>query len=218
LATKGLVPFIGARDERLQQLLQHLLQMDVQYVPMSTFMRNGPAGAFDAPKTFHLGMVGQFRAERGSEYIPEILAGIARRQPHVRFLLQVENEAERTDISKLFADAGAAGCVGIVAGSQTIEQFYRNVASCRALVLPYVPDRYRMRSSGVLSVATGLGVPVIVPGHTWLSDRIEEGSASGFVYDDLTATFLEGAVGDDTTYGCGAGRTLAPEAFDARST
>ncbi len=62
-------------------------------------------------------------------------------------------------------------------GNLPVEAFLRNVARCRLIVLPYVASRYRMRSSGVLSVATGLGIPVVVPAHTWLSDRIAAGNA-----------------------------------------
>jgi glycosyltransferase involved in cell wall biosynthesis len=190
--TKDMAPFIAVTDRRLQQVLQMLFPMKVSQVPMATFMRKLPDGAFGAAKAFDLGMIGQFRPERGSAAIPATLAELAGRYRDLRFLLQVENAGERNSILQRFADAGSPDAIEVVVGSQTIDQFYRNAARCRLLLMPYAPDRYRMRASGVLSTAVGLGIPVIVPDNTWLSDRIREGSASGFVGGDLGAAFLEG--------------------------
>jgi hypothetical protein len=186
LETQFRPPFIGVRDENLRTLLTNLLRMDTRHVPMSTFPQALPDGVV---KDIDVGMVGEFRPERGSSGLGDQFVALATRHPRARFLLQVATAAQHTAIKN--AAAGVDGRIELVTGNQPIDVFLRNVARCRLILLPYAASRYRMRSSGVLSVATGLGVPVAVPSNTWLSDRITAGEAAGYVFDQMTPDVLD---------------------------
>ena len=188
LETQSRPPFIGARDENLRAMLANLLRMDIRHVPMSTFPQALPDGV---AKDVDLGMVGELRLERGSKGLGDLFIALASRHPRARFLLQVATADQQAAIGAAAATAGVSGRIELVVGNLPVEAFLRNVARCRLIVLPYVASRYRMRSSGVLSVATGLGIPVVVPAHTWLSDRIAAGDASGYVFDQINADVLD---------------------------
>jgi glycosyltransferase involved in cell wall biosynthesis len=169
-------PFLGVRDERLATTIGTLTGLPATAVPMSTFTRTTHLG-IPGEKDIDLGMVGEFREERGSKEIPALLVQAAARHPHLRFLIQGAGVSTRG--------------VEAMAANQSRDRFLRTIARCRMLVLPYAPQRYRMRTSGIQSFATGFGVPVIVPNGTWMSDRIADGTSSGFVYNELTAGFLD---------------------------
>ena len=105
LETQTRPPFIGARDENLRVLLANLLRMDIRHVPMSTFPQALPD---DVVKDIDLGMVGEFRPERGSAGLGELFVALAVRHPAVRLLLQVATAEQFAAIREAGVAAGVA--------------------------------------------------------------------------------------------------------------
>ena len=55
----------------------------------------------------------------------------------------------------------------------TTDQYAELLTSSDLLLIPYDPDRYYARSSGVLVEALSAGIPVIVPAGSWMSDVLQ---------------------------------------------
>lgn len=187
----GTATLVGATDPRLAEVMGGLLQMEVRYVPLVTPLPKCSEPRHAEPKAFDIGLPGEFRPERGGAAVAALLAAAARGFPPRRILMQVRLDSERREILEAFQREGVPESVAFDVGNVESDAFVRNVLRCRTLLLPYTPSRYRMRGSGVLNVATALGVPVIVPADTSLADRVHEGSVCGIVYDALNAGVIE---------------------------
>ena len=78
------------------------------------------------------------------------------------------------------------GSVELVERNLTTSEFQSLLLSADIVLLPYLPEFYRARSSGILVQALAAGKPVIVPANTWLSKQtngigvVEFAGPSGF--------------------------------------
>ena len=196
--TETIPPFIGVPDQRFSVALANILGMSVRHIPMPSPTPN----VVSAPTLtrsqcrfdIDFGLVGEFRPERGSQALPRLLAQVACGRPDLRILLHVRNQGQKDEFIRLFSEYSAQVSLEVLVGDLQPADFQFNMMRCGMLILPYSPDRYRMRPSGILSDAASLGIPVMVPNKTWMSDRILDGSASGIIYDTLSLDTLQAAV------------------------
>ena len=196
--TEGVAPFIGVPDQRFAVALGNIMGLGVTHIPMPSPMPNAdPAHSMlrlQPRCAIDLGLLGEFRPERGSQALPRLLAQAAAGRPDYRILVQVRNESQKNEMIQLFAQHNAQASLEVLVGNLEPADFQMNMIRCGMLILPYSPDRYRLRSSGMLSDAAGLGIPVMVPNNTWMSDRIRDGSVSGIIYDVLDLEILREVV------------------------
>src|SRR5439155_22902188 len=66
----------------------------------------------------------------------------------------------------------------------TEEEYNQYLLSSDLILLPYQPERYVSRTSGILAEAICAGVPAIVPQGTWLAEQVRRHGA-GVIYDGL---------------------------------
>ncbi len=196
--TEGMAPFIGVPDQRFSIALGNIIGMVVRHIPMLTLMPNVvPAQTLIRSQRrcdVDFGLLGQFRPEKGSQAFPNLLAQVASGRPNFRILVQVQNKDQKDEMIRVFTEHNAQASLEVLVGNLEPADFQANMVRCGMLILPYSPNRYRMRPSGMLSDAASLGVPVMVPNNTWMSDRIHDGSASGIIYGALNLDTLREAV------------------------
>ncbi|MEW6329843.1 MAG: hypothetical protein AB1560_00120 [Pseudomonadota bacterium] len=70
-------------------------------------------------------------------------------------------------------------------------EYYRRLSCCGIAVFPYVPSKYTVSTSGVFIEALWLGIPVICPSVSWMSnvlDRLEtaHGLVPGATFSSVT--------------------------------
>jgi hypothetical protein len=64
------------------------------------------------------------------------------------------------------------------------------------LLLPYQPERYVLRASGVFSEAVAYGIVTVVPDRSWMAAQLREGWGAGCVFrewsvDSIAAATIE---------------------------
>ena len=72
------------------------------------------------------------------------------------------------------------GSVDLVQRNLSTAEFRSLILSADIVLLPYLPDFYRARSSGILVQVLAAGKPVIVPSETWLSSQTDKIGAVEF--------------------------------------
>jgi len=156
-----------APDARLANVLEIASGLKVQVTGLSTPYFLTTEQALDAPKQFDIGFIGEFRPERGSELVPDLILQLDRQRPEMRYVLQVRTATEKEKIERRLAEEGFSGNVRFIPGNMLESlEFARLVPQVQLMVLPYFPDRYRMRGSGVLCECIAYGTPCVVPaGH-----------------------------------------------------
>jgi len=143
--------------------------------------------ALKQKKQFDIGFMGEYRPERGRDLMLALIAAIDAQRPGFKYLLQVHHAHEKDEALAALHAMGFGGDVTILPGKVEPDVFVKHITQTRLMVLPYFPDRYRMRTSGVLSECTAYGTPCVVPSQTWLSDQVETGAAAGRVFEAWTA-------------------------------
>jgi hypothetical protein len=73
-----------------------------------------------------------------------------------------------------------AASLELVERNLTSAEFKSLLLSADIVLLPYLPEFYRARSSGILVQALAAGKPVVVPSHTWLSSQVDGLGATEF--------------------------------------
>jgi glycosyltransferase involved in cell wall biosynthesis len=64
--------------------------------------------------------------------------------------------------------------VAIIEGYIPRPAYLQLIEEASCVILAYDPDRYRLRSSGILLEALGMGGPVITTAGTWMAGIIDE--------------------------------------------
>lgn len=179
---------VFAPDPRLAEFLGWASGLAVGAAGLSTPYFLTPAQALAAPKRYDIGLIGEFRAERGSEMIPELMVALDRLRPGMRYVLQLTDSAEEQALKNKLADQGFKGSLSVLANNHLEPaEFARLVAQVRLMILPYHPQRYRMRSSGVLSECIAYAIPCVVPSGTWLGDQLKDRLAAGEAFEGWTS-------------------------------
>lgn len=152
-------------------------------------------------------VLGRSLHRKGSHLLPEIIVRTQLRHPWTRFYIQVSD-----NMPKLRHVRHLPG-VSIGSGDSRLEAHLQTVREADLLLLPYCPDDYRQRSSGLLMEAAALGRAVVVPDGTWLAAQIADGRAAGTVFTRQQAPEIAQALGQ----ALGMRSQLAHQAREAAS-
>lgn len=128
--------------------------------------------------TFQATYLGDARDEKGFPLLVEAIEGLAaeREAGTMRFVLQSHFNSATGDprtalaLARLGQDAPGVALVGRALDADAYSTL---LGEADAIVLPYEPEAYRLRSSGVLVEALASGVPVVVTAGSWLADQVQ---------------------------------------------
>jgi glycosyltransferase involved in cell wall biosynthesis len=143
-----------------------LLSLDVGVMPGPGLDRRRPtsssAGAAAHPTVVCLGYANR---AKGYGLLPQAVAAVLRDHRDVRFVIHgISQGSDAEDQAPLFDQLTKLGSRVDVRQEVLSRDAYEScLASADFLLLPYDPEVYRMRGSGIFSEAERLGIPVIVP-------------------------------------------------------
>lgn len=134
---------------------------------------NGPR----APGPLRIAYLGNARTEKGFQHLPDLAEAIRAKylaSGRARLLVQSNASFSLEDhlISAARRRLAALGepFVTLFPHALDAAQFQQLLTDADLVVLPYDPQLYRRRSSGILIQALAAGRPVVVPSGCWLSD------------------------------------------------
>jgi hypothetical protein len=130
------------------------------------------------------------RRERGALHIPDVLKLCMKLD--ARFFIQVKDEGDiEVDLRLLTALRGLPN-VELHEGVLGRDAYHDAVARSVVLI-PYVPNNYRWRSSGVYMDAKFLGAPVIVAPDSWMAEEVKS-LGNGLVFEEYTPAAIAAAI------------------------
>jgi hypothetical protein len=135
-----------------------------------------------APDTpLHFIYLGDARAEKGFPHLPRIIQDLWAdyvERGRVRFSLQSYFNIPQGESPVLVACAQLEGYPGdkvlLIDQALTSERYWELLIEGDAVLLPYDPDHYYARSSGIFVEALAAARPVIVPAGTWMALQLAE--------------------------------------------
>ncbi|HVT59525.1 MAG TPA: glycosyltransferase [Thermoanaerobaculia bacterium] len=183
-----------AHTAGLRGELTSLLGTEVLLAPMAQFAEGmRPVRAPTASGPPQVAVLGGARPEKGFHLLPAIVRA-SRARTEVEFLLQVANEQlpdeAFAELSRLAEEPG----VRIASGPLDRPAYLSLLDAADLVLLPYQRIPYRQRPSGIFAEAVLAGLPVVVPGGTWMAEQVEAGVAAGMVFAELDPEAIAAAL------------------------
>lgn len=158
-------------------------------VPVTVFPRALPERFLEARSAagepsgrMVISFVGGARQERGCALIPDVVKRCA--GTGVEFFVQVRGGLDRGFNANVLTALSALPHVRIVEGALDYDVYYRTIGGS-VVLLPYQPQQYRWRDSGVYHEAKLLDAPVLVTAGTWMADDVRT-LGNGLVIEDFS--------------------------------
>ncbi len=157
------------------------------------------------------------RSGRLGANLGDIIRRVAAIIPSVRFVVRAPAELSKT-VAALEPDI--ASFVELLPSGQSVPEYLANLARSTIVLLAYEAQPYKTLTSGVFTEAASLGKPVVVPGGTWMAEKIAEGYGVGMVFEDGAAGSVAGVL-LDALQSCerlgAAARQIAPRVGEETS-
>ena len=139
---------------------------------------------------------GDARVEKGYCFLPYTINDVLSKNNNIRFIIQ-SNLSETPskeilnakDQIRFFRDN-----VTIIDKPLESNEYYHLLSQTDAVLLPYNPDIYHGRTSGILAEAIAFGKPAIVTKGTWLEQQVLEYNQCGVVMDNFRDMDLSNAI------------------------
>ncbi len=154
--------------------------------------------------------LGDARVEKGYHLLPRVIEKTLARRGNVRFIVQSNVSGEPPGevtraIERIKAFPGDVDCIDRPLESG---EYYGVLRDADIVLLPYSPDMYRARTSGILAETIAFGKPAIVPGGTWMARQVAQYGECGVVmrgYDEESLSdAIETMMGNLEEYGARA--------------
>lgn len=114
------------------------------------------------------GFVGVPREEKGILLIAAAIREHLVRYPDDRFLLQIPRAEEYI----LEALSSLPEQVTLIDALLFEESYFSFIASLDVVLVPYLPEKYRMRTSHIFMEALGMGKAVVTTPDTWMEEQL----------------------------------------------
>jgi glycosyltransferase involved in cell wall biosynthesis len=130
-------------------------------------------------KKYDVAIMGGARKEQGIDIAVATMAELAALRPDLRALVQIRKPEEAGGLKNITPDSG----IEIYCGHLFEDDFNSRLGESRFLLLPYMPDRYCLRESGVFCEASVMGIPVAASEFSSMARHIQAGNAAGIVFN-----------------------------------
>ncbi|MGP8123410.1 MAG: glycosyltransferase, partial [Xanthobacteraceae bacterium] len=143
----------------------------------------------------HVAVVGHFGRRKGVQFVAEIMRRIAAHDIAVRWTIAGSLfETAPLDLDDLARAAKAHGDAEVVIEPEGLDDYDDRLRAANLVLLPYSPDHYALRGSGVAQEAELLGIPYVAPRVTFSEAAAKAGAARTFdawTADSIAATLAD---------------------------
>jgi glycosyltransferase involved in cell wall biosynthesis len=121
----------------------------------------------------------------------ETIEQVCAAEPAARFLLKPAGDISQAIAALHLQDRPS---VEILPRDMNTADYFKNLARSTLVLLAYEAQPYRVLTSGVFTEAASLGKPVIVPGGTWMAEKMAQGYGVGLSFEDPSARSMAGVI------------------------
>ena len=177
--------------------------------PVPTRWPEAESDATGGDGVFRIGYLGPPRADKGMYRLPAIMRRMVRSRSgrRVRFLRQRSARLDRQVrlwLSCLLALGPAIRAIEWLPASMSNDGFIAQLRRCDAVLLPYLPDTYRHRASGIAVDAAVHGVPIVCREGLAAQQFVSTGNGLAAETDDGLADALAAIAADPELYAANA--------------
>lgn len=152
----------------------------------------------ESNETIRVGYFGYAKREKGFHLVPGVYDKVRRAfaPDEVEFVIHVNHGGYDGSIIAADEALSARDSTGlrILRGAISSEVYMQEFLDSDIALLPYDPNLYRGRGSGVFSEAIGLGKILVAPRAAGVGEELEAGRGAGVLFDKHTAEDVADAV------------------------
>ncbi|WP_207476514.1 glycosyltransferase family protein [Arenibaculum pallidiluteum] len=174
----------------LSRYLENLAGVAVRQLPMPIIFPAEPARARTPGEPLTFAYLGEPRLEKGFDALVRALVeNRGRSALPLRFVIQTSGIQDAG-----FIDGLRRALPSDILVNETVstERYWQLMGAADALLLPYEPAAYELRSSRILVEAVGLGKPVLVTAGTWLDKELDHLGGTGVRAENTPAAVWDG--------------------------
>lgn len=186
---------LSAGGDAFAHVMARILKHPVQVFPLPVQHKlppqpPGEGGPGQGPLIVYLG---HMHRRKGAHLVGEIVRRVLVQHSRCRFLLQA-NPLEWGDLWSEEIGPIGGDRVLIHRGEMGQGDYQSWLHRADLVLMPYVPQHYRLQTSGVFSEAMALGKPCIIPEGTWLAEMARRHYGGVTIFPSHTPAAIADAV------------------------
>ena len=122
-------------------------------------------------------VLGRPLKRKGTSWIADIISNAHRKFGNAHFLVQ-SGVTNANLLGLAFKSR-----IHVKIGGLSPQDYAATLNSADILLLPYVPEDYKSRTSGIFADCAAFGKIAVVPKDTWMARNIQNGNAAGVIFD-----------------------------------
>ena len=143
---------------------------------------------------YDFALLGQMRPEKGSRIVAAIVQDYLARRPQARIAIQLHHPSSAARMVDDYDAIAGETRIDWLLGDIDTASYAATMARSNCILIPFQPDRYAMRASGIFSDALAMACPVVVPSGTWMEAMLADGYGSGLIAQLWSAPVFARAV------------------------
>ncbi|MGB7127344.1 MAG: glycosyltransferase [Methylovirgula sp.] len=145
-------------------------------------------------KKVRLGFFGYSKTEKGFHLLPEAIEFCRAKQLPVQFIVQIQHSNWEKKTIAAEKRLRRMPDVELVDGTMSNAEYAEKTNSVDITLLPYDPERFGPRGSGIFTAAVAAGRPIIAAQGIYAATSIERGEAEGEIFAPYDAAALAAAI------------------------
>ncbi|MGH6818366.1 MAG: glycosyltransferase [Methylovirgula sp.] len=145
-------------------------------------------------KKVRLGFFGYSKSEKGFHLLPEAIEICRAKQLPVRFIVQIQHSNWEKETIATEKQLRRMPDVELIDGTMSNAEYAEKTNAVDITLLPYDPERFGPRGSGIFTEAVAAGRPIIAAQGIYAATSIERGEAEGEIFAPYDAAALAAAI------------------------
>lgn len=183
--------FFTTENDALAEVYRHEFQINTTILPIAL-------PVFWLPQTkakkVRLGFFGYSKTEKGFHLLPEAIEICRAKQLPVQFVVQIQHSNWEKATIAAERQLRRMPDVELIDRTMGNSEYAERTNAVDVTLLPYDPERFGPRGSGIFTEAVAAGRPIIAAQGIYAATSIEQGEAEGEIFAPYEAAALAAAI------------------------
>jgi glycosyltransferase involved in cell wall biosynthesis len=183
--------FFTTENDALAEVYREQFKIDTTILPI-------PLGIFwptpTKAKKVRLGFFGYSKTEKGFHLLPEAIEICRAKKLPIEFTVQIQHSNWEKETVATERQLRRMADVELIEGTMSTADYAQKTNAVDVTLLPYDPERFGPRGSGLFTEAVAAGRPIIAAQGIYAATSIKRGEAEGEIFFPYDAAALAAAI------------------------
>ncbi len=183
--------FFTTENDALAEVYRRELRIDTTILPVALPVFWLPQ---TKAKNVWLGLFGYSKTEKGFHLLPEVIEICRAKQLPVHFVVQIQHSNWKKATIAAERRLRRMPDVELIDRTMNNSEYAERTNAVDITFLPYDPERFGLRGSGIFTEPVAAGRPIIAAQGIYVATSIERGEAEGEIFAPYDAMALAAAI------------------------